>query len=108
MRADESHPSGSALHGANQGRHLSFHLPTLAGELGVSSDDYPERAKLGAVKSLDDKEVVDVVCGGMHAVAITAKRQVRHPARPAESSTTKLTRDAAHNRPTRCVHSGDS
>lgn len=45
------------------------------GQLGLG-DEIDERKKPTPLKFLDDKEVVDVVCGGMHTIAITKDGKV--------------------------------
>lgn len=45
------------------------------GQLGLG-EDMLERKKPMPLKALDDKEIVDVACGGMHSVAITKNGQV--------------------------------
>lgn len=46
------------------------------GQLGLG-DDLLERKKPMPLKVLDDEEIVDVVCGGMHSIAITKGGKVK-------------------------------
>lgn len=45
------------------------------GQLGLA--DTLERKKPMPLKVLDDEEIVDVVCGGMHSIAITKEGKVK-------------------------------
>lgn len=46
------------------------------GQLGLG-DVFLERKKPMPLKALDDENIVDVVCGGMHSIAITKEGKVR-------------------------------
>lgn len=46
------------------------------GQLGLG-EDMLERKRPMPLKVLDDKDIVDIICGGMHSIAITKDGKVR-------------------------------